>query len=558
MRNLMIALMLLLLAVTTTDQAAPPDPAQNDAASRFYDVTELVEWGLSEPRTRLRLGSGITNLGDGPAIVYPDEPVFHTDAPIAEAGDGIERLEEIISECAGPFVNKGEDFDFAPAIIHSRVLVYVVAPPAAHTRIKEVLDLMHAAVRARVRLTVLEDGRVLGTASGAIGEQMSVAVIANAPIMSDSQRLTDHRDEVFVEDVHTGREVNCWAVKLSDGRLRVHGQITEREFTRARPVMTSAGPLQMPEIASRFHPFVADVTDPGVTKMTANGRQYELRLSCGADFPNTQRKLSNGIDYAEFNLMGTLRRHLTGGDPFDCWVWYDFADPYEWDNWGRSGQSCSEQGFTQLLDAELLELKGADFERYGLNVVATFSDTDIPPAERADARKAWEARKQEIANFHRSAPGRFRVRLWEVDEERAGLEGLPAGEPLIDVQLSLFENQQADWHDVSMICYINEYQGSMEVWLPEASSAYIGVGNHCLVDWSSGVISARLQHCTLDKPIDQYDTLERDPLPVIIERPTTTLRQLNWSTHLTAGQHSMAATPGDSGRVLIADLERME
>ena len=172
MRNLLVALLLLAVVAVVPEHAAPkPEPAEA-FVGEFYDVTEIIYSGLVEPRSRLRLDSGVMN--DSGVIVYPDDPVFHSDSTAGAAGEDTDRLEALFWNVGGPLIPKNKDMGISFIRFGERLMAHIVAPAAAHDRIRDVLDLLITSLRARVRVVVYEDGRLFGTASGLIGEQLSV------------------------------------------------------------------------------------------------------------------------------------------------------------------------------------------------------------------------------------------------------------------------------------------------------------------------------------------------------------------------------------------------
>jgi hypothetical protein len=556
MRRFILVASLLLAFGAFPKRAAPAEAAGNDVVGQFYDVTDIVYRGLVEPRARMRLDPGISD-GGGPRYYNPDEPVFHASSELAWIGDDVDRLEEIICEAAARNRERQDVTNVSFVRVGARLKAYVLALPDAHTFIGKVLDLLRAALCARVHVTVMEDGKLLGTASGAIGQEMSVALIANSPMMRNSEMMPGPRNNTFVDDFHGGREISLWAVKLVDDRIRVHGKFTERMLLKRRSVMTMLGELEQPEFTSVYQPFVADLVDPGVVKLAVKDHTYELRVTCGASFRNFGMQLADGSELAAYNLVGSLRRTLTTGDPFSDYVWFDLSDPYEY-KYGRSSQDCGYQVATQLDDAELTKLPGTTFEQYGFMSIACFSNRDIEKTKQAQALKDWEERKQELANFPVGVPGKFRVRMWELPEGDAAADRIPAVAPAMEVQLSLFEGQAADWHDLVVMSHINEYDSSFHVWLPQVFHGFVSAGSYVLLDWKEGNVSLTLKHGTLEAELDQYDTGIRDPQPQIIERPTTTLRRLLVSAPLAPGEYALTITPSATGKVLVAALERLE
>jgi hypothetical protein len=552
MRTWLCAIGLLVL-LAPAKQPAQPAPQRGEPDARFYDVTDVVYHRFDEPLRRSRVAPDYERLSDYRPEREFEEPLFGTD--MAPGGEDDDRLEELICDIMERVPDQDDDYivDFVQS--GTRILAYVVAMPEAHDLIEFLLDKIRTHVRARIRVTVYEDGKLWGSASGGIGQELCVAHVHLPAFEWGYERAPGAIDKLYIERMNCGREVSMWAVKLPNGRLRVQGSYFERELLGLRPLKTQGGSVEMPEFTSCFQPFVADVDDPGQIDLEVGGRQIQLHVSCGTALPDVERVMPDGALLTLKNHMGLLRRHQQLEDPFQTSMWFGFTadNPVIAYYYGAAESMCD-----YIWAVDPFKQPGIDLDFYGYGNVYIWEPQELKPAEVPQAEQAWNRLQLWLTELDNATIGRFRISVWQVPETKSQDDPSTFGSAKSSCELTMFEGQAASWQDLSATAYIDEYEIGVGPGVRDSWHDFAAAGDYVSLEWKSGMLRARYAHQDRLGEVEQFDTGLREPGPMIIECPTTRLHELRWFTELKPGEKSASLAPAGDGQVLVGVVERLE
>lgn len=325
-----------LFALSTPPFAQEAEEAQPVVTSHTYTIR-----GVS--RSEMRLGTRTNAVRD---VLAPDrllggrvlEREWDTWS-LRDSGDEARCWEDL-----SDVINLLDDFcgmnDEGCRVV-SETSVRLTGTAEYHRRMKWVIDALSEVSQARINVVIyrLNDGhvgsplvpasevatrakgaRMVGAMAGGLGDPLVLQRTEHTTYVADHNydvATSAKVAEPEVSTLNTGEEIVVGVVSMPDGRLWLQGWQVSTQLNRMRNRETTAGMVELPDVAYRYVPISAELENGGAVILDGgDGRRLMVTARCDRTVRDQELKCDDGTVLKLLNVAGALRGHGLG----DAWL----------------------------------------------------------------------------------------------------------------------------------------------------------------------------------------------------------------------------------------------